>query len=198
MTKRSGLTLIEVLLAMGLSLIIAGVVGAVFFDSWKAQIGQEAYTELQQKSRQAVDEISSQVQTASGVVASVTSGSTTYTTNANTVVLKMPSLDVNNNILSGTDYIVFRRRPAATNNLERIVIADAASSRTSLRTPLILNDRTTTLEFQYYNLAGSELVPGTGDLTTSESLFVHVVSSKLVNGRTLVREIDNTVHLRNN
>ena len=197
-SKKRGITLIELLIAMSTSLIIAGVISAVFISSWKAQIAQEEYTELQQKGRKSVDEISSSIKVASGVITSITSGSDTYITSDLIIVLKTPAIDGSDNILPATDYFVFQLNVSDATKLERIIIADGTSIRTNLAATTTLSNVMGTLSFIYYDdSTGSVLVPGTDDITTTTSVFVEVDSQGDFQGRTINRILDNLVYLRN-
>lgn len=198
LTHKKGLSLIELLVGMSISLIVAGVISAVFIDSWRAQIAQETYAALQQGSRASVDEISASIKVASAVAVTVSSGGDTYNSDASLLVLQTPAIDESGNILNDIDYLIFRRNPSDSTLLERIIIADDTSSRASLPSPFNLNNFTGNLVFSYFNAAGTTINPNTGDLTTSTSVGVLVDSQKVANGRTISRQIDNRVYLRNN
>ena len=195
-SKKRGITLIELLIAMSTSLIIAGVISAVFISSWKAQIAQEEYTELQQKGRKSVDEISSSIRVASGVMTSITSGSDTYITSALIIVLKTPAIDGSDNILPATDYFIFRLNVSDATKLERVIIADGTSTRANLAATTTLSNVMGTLSFLYYDSDGL-LDPETDDITTTTSVFVEVDSQGDFQGRTINRILDNLVYLRN-
>lgn len=194
--SKSGLTIIELLVAMTISIVVAGVITAIFVNAWRAHISQEDYSELQQKSRQSVDEITNTIKVSSGVLASHTVNSVTYTTSANTLVLKTPSIDDNNAVLTATDYFVFRLDPNNSTKLQRLVFADPSSTRYSLPTSFNLNDRMGTLVFAYYDASG-QITLGSDDVTTTTNVDVIVTSQKISQGRTLSRALDNRVYLRN-
>lgn len=195
--KKRGLSLIELLIAVSTSIIIAGVVSAVFINSWKAQIAQEEYTELQQKGRKSIDEISSSIKVSSGVMTSVTSGSDTYTTSPLIIVLKTPSIDSSNNILPATDYFIFQLNTSDATKLERIIIADDTSFRTGLASTTTLSNVMGTVSFIYYDSTSTILTPGTDDITTTTNVFTEVDSQGDSQGRTINRKIDSLVYLRN-
>lgn len=197
-SRRAAFTIVELLVAMLIGLIVSGVIAAVLISTWRAQTSQEIYTQLQFKSRTAVDEIATQIKSASGVMANAALSGTTYTTGNNVLVIRTPALDVNNNILPASDYFVFRRNPANLAELQRLVFADPTSSRVSIPSPLVLNDSADALVFGYYNSAGATLTPGVGDITTSESVSVSVTSAATANARTVTRQIDAKAFLRNN
>lgn len=194
--SKSGLTIIELLVAISISVIVAGVISAVFINAWRAHISQEDYTELQQKSRLSIDEITNTIKVSSGVLVSHTNGGNTYTTSASTIVLKTPAINASNQVLTGTDYIIFRINPADNTKLERVVIADPASTRANLPPSLNLNDRMGSLAFVYNNSSG-QINLGTGDVTTTTNVDTTVTSQKTSQGRQITRVLDNKVYLRN-
>jgi prepilin-type N-terminal cleavage/methylation domain-containing protein len=194
--NKPGLTIIELLVAMTISVIVAGVVSAIFINAWRAHISQEDYTELQQKSRLSIDEITNTIKVASGVLVSHTANSTTYVTSADTLVLKTPSIDANNLVLTATDYFIFRIDPNDSTRLQRIVIADPTSARASLPGSYNLNDRMGSLSFTYYDATG-ELALGVDDVTATTNINIEITSQKVSHGRTISRSIDNRVYLRN-
>lgn len=196
MRSKSGLTIIELLIAVSTSVIVAGVISAVFINAWRAHISQEDYTELQQKSRLSIDEITNTIKVSSGVLVSHTNGGNTYTTSASTIVLKTPAINASNQVLTGTDYIIFRINPADNTKLERVVIADPASIRANLPASLNLNDRMGSLAFVYNNSSG-QINLGTGDVTTTTNVDTTVTSQKTSQGRQITRSLDNKVYLRN-
>lgn len=195
MAKR-GLTLIELLITIGISVVITGVVAASFINGWGAQVSQEIYSELQRSARFTVDEVSNQTWNASTVISSLSNNGTTYHSDSSTLILRLPPLDANNDIITGDDYIIFRK---SGNIIERLVIAAPSSIRASFTTPLTLNKDSGALHFKYYNAAGIELLPdpNNDNLSPSRRLQVVVESSRVNAGRTYTREIEATVLLRN-
>lgn len=187
-------TVIETVIAMGISIAIGLVISQTFFDGWQSQLTQEAYSELQRASRFTIDEVSEQVWNASTVTSAVTLNSTTYTSDTDTLVLRLPPLDNTNTILIGDDYIIFDKNGA---RIERLISPLGSSVRANLQTPLSLNLEASTLLFQYYNAAGNELTPGTHDLTATRKIKATVTTARTANGRTISRTLDTTVILRN-
>jgi len=196
MRSKSGLTIIELLIAVSTSVVVAGVISSIFINAWRAQISQEDYTELQQKSRLSIDEITNTIKVSSGVLVSHTDEGNTYTTSASAIVLKTPAINASNQVLTGNDYIIFRINPVDSTKLERVVIADPASIRANLPASLNLNDRMGSLVFVYNNSSG-QINLGTGDVTTTTNVDATVTSQKASQGRQITRALDNKVYLRN-
>lgn len=193
MAKR-GFSLIELLVAVSISTVILGVFVQSLIGGWNAQNSQEVYSQLQRGARDTIDEVSKYGWGATTVVSSTTSGAVTYTSDASTVVLRLPPLDANGDIIVGDDYIVIRQNGTLT---ERIIIANPNSTRIALRSPLNLNRDTGSLTFKYYNAAGVELIPGTNDVSPARELTVTIVTSRTVGARTYSRQIETTIMLRN-
>lgn len=191
---KRGFTVIETLIAIGLSISIGLVISQTFFDGWQSQLTQEAYSELQRASRFTVDEISEQVWNASTVISATTLNSTTYTSDADTLVLRLSPLDGSNNILTGDDFIIIDKNGA---RVERLVSPLGGSMRSSWQSPLGLSLENSVLLFQYFNAAGNELVPGADDLTAARKIRVTATSARTADGRTITRSLETTVILRN-
>jgi prepilin-type N-terminal cleavage/methylation domain-containing protein len=189
-------TLIELLVAMGAGVIVSGVIAASLVGGWRAQLSQETYSELQRSARLTLDEITKQVQSASSIVSMLESNGTTYQSGGSTVILRLPPLNADNDIIEGDDYIIFRQTTAT---IERLIIADANSSRAALAPKLTLNHDAGLLGVKYYNAAGDELIadPNQDNISPSRRLEVTVRSSRLSAGRTFSREIDSMIMLRN-
>lgn len=195
MAKRyRAFSLIELLVAIAMSMIIGLVISQSFFNGWQTQISQETYGELQRAGRFTLDEISRQIWNATTVVNAVTINATTYTSGAETLVLRLPPLDSNGDIITGDDYLIFDENGPT---IERLVSPHGSSVRASWRSPLSLHKETGDITIQYYNAAGSELIPSTNDLTSARKLRVTIDSTRISGGRTYNRQLDTTVILRN-
>lgn len=187
-------TIIEVLIASAISLTVIGVISESFIGAWNVQRSQEAYGELQRASRFSLDEMSKQMWNATSVTSSIVINDVTYASGANTIVLRLPPLDNDHNIITGDDFLVFHLNGTKT---ERLVSPNGSSLRASLQSPLTLNNNTALLQFRYFNAAGAELIPGTNDLSPARTVTITVRSSRTVGSRSYVRELETTVLLRN-
>jgi len=195
--QSKGFTLIELIVTVSIGLVIIGVLSSIFIGSWRAYIAQEVYVQLQRQNRVAVDEISIAIKSAATIVESHSYGGNTYQSTASSLVLRTPSVDEDGNVLTGNDYLIFRLNPSTPTTLERIVIADSNSNRANLPSPLALNEKTSSLTFTYYDSNNATISIATGDLAESASINVAINSQDVANGRTISRQLDNRVYLRN-
>lgn len=194
---RPGFTLIEVLMVMGTSITVALVIGLTFTQAWKAHINQQDIEEIQRLNRQTMEEMSRIARAATTVTASVSDGTTTYNSDASSLVLRLAPINSSNDILLGDDYIIFRRRTDTPTIIERVVIANAAGIRDSWPDTSVLNRYTSNFTVKYYNSGGTELVPGVGDLTTTKKLVFTTQATKQSGTNTASRDLESTIFLRN-
>lgn len=192
--RRVGFSLIETLVAIAISIVVGIVISQSFFSGWQAQLSQETYGELQRAGRFTLDEMTEQIWNASTVVGATTINATTYASDAETLILRLPPLDGDGDIITGDDYIVFNENGPT---IERIVGPHASSVRAAWHSPLSLHKETGNISFQYYNAAGVELIPGTNDLTAARTLRVTIYSTRVSGTRTYNRQLETAVVLRN-
>lgn len=198
MAKKSGFTLIELLTVIAISTVVLGVMSESFIDGWQAQLSQQTMSELQQSSRQTVDEVSKQIRSSTTVVSTFTDTlGNNFTSSGNSIVLRLPPIDNNETIISGDDYIIFRVNPADPKKTERIIFANSGSKRADITTPLSINLDTEDLLIRYFNASGIELTPGTDDLAPTRRIEVASNSSRTTNSRLHQRSMEASVNLRN-
>lgn len=126
MTNR-GLTLVEVLIAMGISIAVGALLVVIIVNSVGLSTKQSAQLTEGLNINDALSKLRNIIKDASAVAALYTSGSTTYTSGATQLVLKIPSIDLSNNIITDTvDYFVFFQEQ---NKLRMKSFPDSLSSR---------------------------------------------------------------------
>jgi len=127
-----GFTLVEIMIATGVSLIIVGIIVEVLMTSQRSFSTGVGLMRVHSNARLAMDQLTRDVKWARQIATSVTIGGTTYTTGDNELVLEVPSLDASGEILAVTfDTIVYHLTGASPDQIERIVSPDGASSRLS-------------------------------------------------------------------
>lgn len=103
-----GLTLVEVLIAIGISIIVGALLLAIIVNSSGLFYNQSSKVGQGLGVNDALSKIRSTIKESGGIAASYTFESTTYTTGATQLVLKLPSLDTSGNIISDTfDHFIF-------------------------------------------------------------------------------------------
>lgn len=144
---RKGLTLIEVLLAMGTASVISVLLLVVIVNSAGVFYKQSSKVQEGLNINDALAEIKSSIKQASSVAESYTWGSTTYTTSANQLVLRVASIDPSGDILSDTyDYFVV----FTDQNILYFKIFPDPSSFRQLK-DRVFSTSVDSLNFQYFN-----------------------------------------------
>ena len=108
MHDNRGIGLMESIAVIGIMTIILVMVSQIFAVSYDVFIKQSARTDNETSAVIAARVISDMTRDSSVIQSSRTINGTTYTTSANTLVLQMPTIDSNNNVVTGSyDYIAF-------------------------------------------------------------------------------------------
>lgn len=103
-----GLTLIEVLVAMGIATMVGVLLVVIIVNS--AGLFKQQSSQVQEglNINDALAQVRSSTKQASAIASTYTGGSTTYTTGPSQLVLKVSSIDSSGNIIENTDdYFVF-------------------------------------------------------------------------------------------
>lgn len=155
--NRSGLTLIEVILSMGITVIIGVLLVVIIVNSTSLFTKQASNIQEGLNINDTLSNIRGNIKQASAVVVSYTSGGATYTTGASQLVLKVASIDSSGNILSNIfDYFIFY---LDQKTIHLKIFPDPSSSRKSA--DRIFSTSVDNLKFQYLNSAAPpvEVVP---------------------------------------
>jgi len=195
--KRRALTLVELLVVMALGSIVIGVITSVLYGSWKAQQVQEVTQQVQNEARFSVNSVTDTARQATSVINSLSAGSQSYISGTDSLVLGLNAIDQNQNIIAGTDYIIFRRNPSNSQLIERIIVPADSSARAMWPSPISLTQNADGFTVAYYNASGDEITPGVGDLTLSSRLTIFCRTSKIIYEQNIVREFGQDVTLRN-
>ena len=126
---KKGLTLVELLITMGISIIIGGLLTVIILNSAGLYYKESSKLTEGLNINDTLTKVRETIKESSSIATSYTQGSTTYTSGTTQLVLKVPSLDSSNNIISNTfDYFVFF---LDTNKLRFKTFPDALSARKS-------------------------------------------------------------------
>lgn len=145
--KERGLTLVEVLVAMGIATFVGSLLIAVIVSSAGLYSNQSTKVQEGLKINDVLSSLRSNIKQASTVISQYTQDLTTYTSGTSQLVLKVPSNDSLGNLIDNTfDYFVFFLDQSY---LHYKIVPNALSSRKAIDQILGLVDN---LNFQYFNL----------------------------------------------
>ena len=148
-TSSRGLTLIELLVATGIAMVAGVLLLVIIVNSAGLFTKQSSKVAGGLNINDVLSSVRSNIKQSNAVAASYTSGSTTYTSGVNRLVLKVSSVDSSNNIIADTyDYFVFF---TSLPYLYFKIFPDTLSSRKVL--DQILSASVDSLVFKYFNSA---------------------------------------------
>ncbi len=155
-----GFTLLEIVITMGIVSVIGVLLLVIVINSVGVFYKQSSKVTEGLNINDALSQIRENIKQSNSIIASYTSGGTTYTSGITQLVFKVPSIDSSNNIVSNTyDFFVF----SLDQNILRFkIFPDAASSRKAQ--DRIFSTSVDNLKFQYLNLAAPpvEVTPTAG------------------------------------
>ncbi len=154
-----GLTLFEVLITMGISVVVGALLVVIIVNT--AGISYKESSKLSEglNINDALYQVRNNIKSSSGVASLYTDGSTTYTSGASQLVLKISSVDSSNNIIANTfDYFVFF---LDTNKFRFKTFPNVLSKR--IAQDQIFSTLVDSIKFQYLNSANPpiEVAPST-------------------------------------
>ncbi len=153
--KEKGLTLVEILVTLTISAVIGGMLLVIMVNTGGLFYKESSKVSQGLSANDALSKMSSSIKQSSGVIATYTSASTTYTTSSTQLILKLASIDVNGNVLSNTfDYFVFFLDQT---KLRFKIFPDPASTRKSANQ--IFSTNVNNLKFEYLDINHAEVTP---------------------------------------
>lgn len=142
-----GLTLIEILLAMGVAVIIGALLVVIMINSAGVFYKQSSKITEGLNTNDALAYLRQSIKQSSAVAATLTQGSAVYTSSSEQIILKISSVDSLGNIIADTyDYFVFYKDQ---NKLLFKTFPNAASARKAQ--DQIFSTSLDSLNFQYFN-----------------------------------------------
>ncbi len=106
--NKKGFSLIEILISTSVAVLIGGLLIVIMVNITRVFFKESSGVSIGLNTNDALAEVRKSIKQSSGVEATYTAGSTTYTSGATQIVLKVPSLDQSGNIIGSTfDYFVF-------------------------------------------------------------------------------------------
>lgn len=172
-----GFTLLETIIYISISIMMIVVISEIFVN--QSSLGQKRtfQSDVERSSGAGIEVIKTASQGAMSVVLSRSFGGTAYTSDEDTLILQLPSIDASDNIISGSyDYMVFFIDPSDSTLLKITTEAAAGSVRGS--NTRIVSNFVSSVEFRYnkVNVADSTSIDAT--ITASRTLGTHVFSAK--------------------
>lgn len=157
--RERGLTLVEILVAMGIAGVVGALIMVIVINNTGMFTDQSGKVQRGLDINDALSQVRLSIKDANGVVSSYTDGGITYTTGADQLILKVASVDASGDIIDGIfDYFVFFK----DQDLLRLkTFPNASSSRK--QADRVLSTSVADLNFHYFNSASPpvEVVPNT-------------------------------------
>lgn len=152
MRSRPAASLLEILIVLGLFVTVAGILSTVFYRTYQTHGAELRGGEQQLDTRLLTERFGQMIRPA----LNVTDSYTTYTSDANRLILRLASLDAQQNIIPNTyDYAIYQANPTAPHQLQEIIISSPQSSRPSHTR--VLTDQLSTLVISYEATNGTAL-----------------------------------------
>lgn len=147
--RQRGLTLVEVLISFSIAVAVGGLLLITLVNSSGLFYKQSSTVSIGLNTNDALAKVRQSIKESNRVAALYTSGSETYTSGATQIVLQVPSLNFENNIIVGVfDYFVFFQDQT---KLRFKIFPDPLSSRRTQ--DQIFSTNVDNLVFKYLNSA---------------------------------------------
>ncbi|MEA3272518.1 MAG: prepilin-type N-terminal cleavage/methylation domain-containing protein [Patescibacteria group bacterium] len=125
-----GFTIIEITIVIAIAAIAMLTVGSLFITQWQLYRSESAIAEIKAQNMLAQKTITSAIEESFNVMSSSTINNVSYVSDENTIVLKLPAIDSNQDIIPDNfDYVAFERD--GTN--PTLLISDTETDATSIR-----------------------------------------------------------------
>lgn len=176
----------EGMTVIGIMAIILVMVSEIFTVSYDIFVKQSARTNNETGAVLAARAISEAARGAETVESSHVINGTTYTTSADVLVLKLPTLDSSNNVIAAShDYMAIYRHPSQTTKIFSDIEAAAGSKRVTGQK--LVTAYNTTLQFRYND----------PDVTKADRIQIYLVNSQTKRSTTLTTKAWLAIFMRN-
>lgn len=184
--SNAGFITFEVLIVVGLMAVISIVLIEIFILHGRVFNITSSQTELQLETVFLGSEIGEQVRDASSILSSQTINSVPYTTDEDTLVLQIPSINSQGEVIPTVfDHTVIYLNGTNPNELHISTEANVASSRAD--TERVLSDLVNELDFRYNNT----------DLGLADYVTVEITLSQTFAGETRTSTFSERINLIN-
>lgn len=180
---QTGFTLIETIVAIAIMTIVLAALLLLLTNFYKVFHVQQSTARVAGSATIAGNELQAKITQATQIVVSSTISSTLYTTDSDTLVLQLPSINGSGAIIASTyDYAVFYISSGA---LYLRVQPNGASSRPTIYKQL--SDSISTTSFTYNN----------GDVTQATKVDIDIMMQLTAGKTTTIHRLKQTLYLRN-
>lgn len=146
--KKKGLSLIELLITMTVISLIAAVITSVYLTGYKTFREELASSTVQSNGQTILDALTTDIKNGLQIEPSYSS----YTTSDSSIIIRIPAVDTDKNILYSGSTMLFDRiiYYYQNNSIHKVIYADPSSSRYSKNgTDAVLDSRILVLRFTY-------------------------------------------------
>ena len=195
--NEAGFSFAEFIVSMGLGVIVMSAVFSLDVLAKQSFTVNSGALDIHAGARNAMDWLTRDIRWASQVVSSKVIGGTTYASATNELVLEMPSIDVNGDIIEGTsDFVAYRVITSGSNKkLQRVVLLGTGSYRNANTRDLTLYLDATTPITLY---SGGTAVTSVADKSTVSQLQVTLnAKKKTISNSNVIETLASVVELRN-
>lgn len=177
----------EGMTVIGVMAIILVMVSEIFTVSYDIFIKQSARSENETGAVLAARAISEAARGADSIESSYVINGTTYTTSANVLVLKLPTIDASNNVVPASyDHMAIYRHSAQTTKIFADIDAAAGSKRIDGQKLMTANN--TIMQFRYND----------PDVASADRVQVYLVNSQTKRQTVLTTKAWTAIFMRNN
>lgn len=157
MNRNSGFTLLEIILTAALALIVGTFLIVILVNNSGFFYKQNAIISEGLDLNDAIREIDNSARQATAVTAGYPESNPLYTSDSQTLVLKLPALSQGGIIEGVYDYIVISKDPRQGKILRKQIFPDSQSTRQA--SDLILTTLLKEIEFKYLDKSGNQVSP---------------------------------------
>jgi len=184
--SQKGFTLANMLITLSILVILSALVLSIYFSYNNVLKIYLAKTDLQTYNIIALNRIASMIKSANNIPETKTINSNSYTTSTDTLILELPSVDSNQDIITNTyDYIVYYLDLADTTKLKSSTEAAAGSVR--ITGDNLVANNVKNLIFNYNN----------DQISSTNRVNITLTLEKVVNNKVLKLVSQTSAGLRN-
>lgn len=187
-----GITLVEILITISITIIVSTLLVTIFTQNSRLFSNQQAKVTHGISSNEVINKIDDSLRGAVAIEAQYPAESPTSISGTSTLIIKLPSIDVNGNIISTSyDYTVFKADPSISTILRQTTYPAIGSARPSINQ--VITSDLKSITFGFFDDSKIAVSPSTASLIT----YSLVLAAKQVN-TTVESSASGQTRLRNN